>query len=136
MARLNNRIKQSFWYALYNRTVEEHDSRGYQSGSHAEYNPPVKEYGNISAAMGAVEARQFGDDIGYDRVIVLEDRDTPIDEHAVLWIDSEPETNLWGELIVNANGKYVTPWDYIVRKVGRGTQFGTAVIAVQKVNVS
>lgn len=137
MSRMVFRNKQPFWYALYDHTASSYDDYGNENAQYAVYGTPVKAYGNISAAKGEVAARQFGDADNYDKVIVLGDRDTPIDENTVLWIDREPETNLWGELIVNANGDYVTPWDYIVRKVGRGLpNFGSAVIAVSKVNVS
>ena len=137
MGRIAFRNKQSFWYALYDKTSTQTDEYGNEVNPHAVYKTPVKTYGNISAAKGVVAARQFGDSDNYDRVIVVGDRDTPIDEYAVLWIDSEPETNLWGELKVNANGDYVTPRDYIVRKVGRGLpNYGSVVIAVSKVNVT
>lgn len=145
MARLNNRSKQSFWYALYDSTVDDYgnvvsynyqSNSGNQVGTYTTYKNPVKTSGIISAARGVVETRQFGDDLNYDKTIVLEDRDTPINEYAVLWIDREPDVNLFGELTVNANGDYVTPWDYIVRKVGRGLPNGTSIIAVSKVNVS
>lgn len=136
MSRMLFRNKQPFWYALFDHTATRYDEYGNEVDPHAVYGNPVKTYGNISAAKGEVDARQFGDTDDYDKVIVLGDSDTPIDEYAVLWIDREPEVNLWGELTVNANGDYVTPWDYIVRKVGRGLpNFGSAVIAVSKVNV-
>ena len=93
--------------------------------------------GNISPAKGSVIAQQFGDDDRYDRVIVTGDRDTPIDEYAVLWVDTEPELDANGALTVNADGEIVTPWDYIVRKVGRGLpNYGTTVIAISKVSVT
>lgn len=136
MSRMVFRNKQPFWYALYDRTATEFDEYGNEVNPHAVYKNPVKAYGNISAAQGEVDARQFGDADNYDKVIVLGDRDTPIDEYAVLWIDTTPELNLWGELVVDAKGDYKTPWDYIVKKVGRSLpNFGSAVIAVSKVNV-
>ena len=55
----------------------------------------------------------------------------------MLWIDSEPELDENGALKVNADGEIVTPWDYIVRKVGRGLpNFGSTRIAVSKVSVT
>ena len=136
MSRMVFRNKQPFWYALFDSTQVGRDEYGNENAAYPVYGNPVQAYGNISAARGEVDTRQFGDDVNYDRVIVLGDRDTPINENAVLWIDREPEVNLWGELKVNANGDYVTPWDYIVRRVGRGLPNGSAVIAVNKVNVS
>lgn len=137
MARMNYRNKRPFWYALYDRTVEEYgQGTGYQTGAYAAYGPPVKAYGNISAAKGEIMARQFGDIEDYDRVIVTGDRDTPIDEHAVLWIDREPILDIDGSLKTDESGNSLTPWDYTVRRVGRGLPNGSAVIAVKKVNVS
>lgn len=137
MSRMLFRNKQPFWYALYAETVEDYDEYDNQSGTHTVYGNPVKTYGNISAAKGEAMARQFGDADNYDRVIVTGDRDTPINEYAVLWIDSVPLLDDNGALKVDANGKIVTPWDYIVRRVGRGLpNFGSTVIAISKVNVS
>lgn len=135
--RCANRNKQPFWYALYDSTAVDYDEYGNQTTSYATYGEVVKAYGNISAAKGEVDARQFGDMDNYDRVIVVEDRDTPIDEYAVVWIDAgEPVTDLYGKPQM-VDGKFVTPWDYVVRKVGRGLPtFGSAVIAVSKVDVS
>lgn len=136
MSRMLFRNKQPFWYALYDHTATQFDEYGNETNPHAVYKNPVKAYGNISAAQGEVAERQFGDTDDYDRVIVLGDRDTPINEYAVLWIDTVPELNLWGELVTDANGDAKTPFDYIVKKVGRGLpNFGSAVISVSKVNV-
>ena len=135
MGRMVFRNKQTFWYALYDSTEESYDEYGNPS-AYPTYGEVVEVQGNISAAQGEVAARQFGDADNYDKVIVLGDRDTPIDEYAVLWIDAgEPVTDLYGKPQV-VNGKYVTPWDYVVTKVGRGLpNYGSAVIAVRKVNV-
>lgn len=154
--RLNNRNKQTFWYANYVDVGETYDEYGNQNGSYAIFGDPVKARGNISPAKGNVTARQFGDDDQYDKVIALEDRDTPIDENTVLWIETEPELEPWttetGETVTtekdepifffpslkrNEDGSLATPWDYIVRRVARGLpEFGASMIAVRKVNVS
>ena len=137
MARMCFRNMQTFWYALYDATVEQYDEYGNQTGASARYGNPVQASANISPAKGDVVARQFGDDDQYDKVIVTGDRDTPIDEYAVLWIDTVPELNEDGTLKVNADGEIVTPWDYIVYRVGRGLpNFGSTVIAVSKVTVA
>ena len=137
MSRMCFRNKQPLWYALYNGTVEQYDEYGNQVGTSATYGKPVKTMANISPAKGNVIARQFGDDDLYDKVIVTGDRDTPINEYAVLWIDTVPELDENGALKVNADGEIVTPWDYIVRRVGRGLpNFGSTVIAVDRVSFS
>ena len=143
MGRIGLRNAQPIWYALYNTTTESYDSvgEGYdtstQVSTYPTYSNPVKVYGNVSPARGSAMTQQFGVDTPFDKVIVLSDRNTPIDEYAVLWVDREPELDANGALKVDANGEIVTPWDYIVRKVGRGFNgFGSAVIAVSKVTVS
>lgn len=137
MARICFRNKQTFWYALYDATVEQYDEYGNQIGTSASYGKPVQTSGNISPARGNVVARQFGDDEQYDKEIVLGDRDTPIDEYTVLWIDTVPELDDEGALKVNADGEIVTPWDYIVRRVARGLpNFGSTRLAVSKVTVA
>lgn len=137
MSRMCFRNKQPFWYALYDATAVGFDEYGNQNATYPSYHDPVQTSGNISPAKGNVVARQFGDDELYDKVIVLGDRDTPIDEYAVLWIDSAPELDENGALKVNADGEIVTPWDYIVRRVARGLpNYGSAVIAISKVTVA
>lgn len=126
--RMAYRNMQPCYYALYQGTVEDYEG-GYQVGTHAEYEKPVKIMANISPARGDVVTRQFGDDDQYDRVIAIEDRDTPIDEYAVLWIETMP--------VLDAEGNTTTPWDYIVRRVARGLpKFGCTLCALSKVSVS
>lgn len=137
MSRTGFRNKQTFWYALYAGTVETYDEDGYQTGTTTVYGHPVKVSGNISPARGNALTEPFGREEDYDRAILTGDRDIPIDEYSVLWIEREPELDNDGALTINADGEYVTPWDYIVRRVGRGlANFGSTVIAVKKVDVS
>lgn len=135
--RMSNRNKQEFWYALLDNTVEDYDEYGNQIGTSTTYTKPVKVEANISPAKGSVLSREFGDDDSYDRVIALEDRDTPINEYAVLWVDTVPALNADGSLKVNADGEIVTPWDYIVSGNARGLpKFGSAKIPISKVSVT
>ena len=137
MSRMCFRNMQAFWYALLGDVVEDYDEYGNQIGTSTTYGKPVQAFANISPAKGNVLSREFGDDDSYDKQIVTGDRDIPIDEYAVLWIDTVPELDENGELTVNADGEIVTPWDYIVRKVGRGLPgFGSTVIAITKVSVT
>lgn len=137
MGRTANRNKQPFWYALYDKTAEGYDEYGNQNSTYPTYGNPIKAYANISPARGDVAARQFGDDDQYDKEVLLENRDTPINEYAVLWIDTVPQLDENGALVRNENGQIVTPWDYIVKKVGRGLPiFGSTILAVSKVSVS
>ena len=137
MSRLCFRNMQPFWYALLGDVVEDYDEYGNQIGTSTTYGKPIKALANISPAKGNVLSREFGDDDNYDKQIVTGDRDIPIDEYSVLWIDTVPELDENGALKVNNDGEIVTPWDYIVRKIGRGLpNYGSTVIAVSKVSVT
>ena len=129
-----DRNKRSFYYALFIEKRPIMDEYGNEtSENEIVYGKPVSCKGNISAARGETATRQFGEDEGYDRVIVLDKPDTPIDEYAVLWVDSTPSLTEKGELATDENGEVVTPWDYIVKKVARS--LNSVSIAISKVNV-
>lgn len=127
---MNQRSMRTFWYALYDKTVEdETDEHGNLVNPYTTYGKPVEARGNISPAKGEVMARMFGDDDLYDKVVTVSDSQTPINEYAILWIDTVP--------ILNPYGSTETPHDYIVKKVARGLDIpGSANIAVSKVSVS
>lgn len=129
-----DRNKRSFYYALFIEKRPIMDEYGNEtSENEIVYGKPVSCKGNISAARGETATRQFGEDEGYDRVIVLDKPDTPIDEYAVLWVDSIPSLTEKGELATDENDEVVTPWDYIVKKVARS--LNSVSIAISKVNV-
>lgn len=129
-----NRNKRSFYYALYVEKVPILDEYGNEtSESEIVYSNPVSCKGNISAARGETAIRQFGENEGYDRVIVLDNPDTPIDEYAVLWVDSTPQVTEDGELATDEDGLVLTPWDYTVKKVARS--LNSVSIAISKVDV-
>ena len=128
------RNKRPFWYARYADRVEIVDEQGRRTGQYrVSYSKPVKLMGNISAAKGESSTRQFGDDESYDKVIVISDPNTAVDENSVLWVETEPTLNKQKELMLDEHGNILTPHNYIVRQVARGLD--SASIAIGKVNV-
>ena len=120
------RNKINFFYALYEKKVALEDDYGNKTGEYEVfYTNPVELSANISAARGETVTRQFGEDVVYDRVIVLEDPLCPIDEFSILWIDTMPE--------IGVDGDTQTPHDYVVKKVARS--INSVSIAVSKVTV-
>ena len=120
------RNKSKFYYASYIGETEIIDENGFNSGEYEVlYTNPIKTNGNISAAQGEMQSRQFGESESYDKVIVLDDINAPIDEHSVLWVDTLPH--------LNENGATDTPHDYIVRKVAKS--LNGVSIAIRKVIV-
>jgi hypothetical protein len=120
------RNKRTFYYASYIGETEITDEYGNSTGEYSlSYGKPMKVSGNVSAAQGEMQNRQFGESESYDKVIVLDDRNTPIDEYAILWVDTLP--------LLNEDGSTDTPHDYIVRKVARS--LNNVAIAISKVDV-
>jgi len=114
------RNKRPFWYALYGVETESQDADGNYTGeTEIGYSAPVKVKANISPATGQSNLEMFGNLTDYDRVIVTDDVNIPIDENSVLWIDADPQ-----------NGVH----NYTVRRVARS--LNSVAIAVRKVDVS
>lgn len=119
------RNKTSFYYALYTGQTEIIDEYGNATGQYSvQYSDPIKSLGNVSAARGEIQSRQFGESETYDKVIVLDDPNTPIDEYSILWVDTRPALT---------DGVTTTPHDYIVKKVARS--LNSVSIAISKVAV-
>nr|DAH45248.1 MAG TPA: hypothetical protein [Caudoviricetes sp.] len=118
-----NRNSIGFYYAVYQGStpvlVKDEYGNEIETGEYeVSYDEPEYARGNISPAKGAVAVEVFGSAEGYDRVLVIDDPDTPIDEYTVLWVDTDDTDE---------------PYDYIVRKVARS--LNSASIAISKVNV-
>ena len=121
------RNKSKFYYASYIGETEIIDEYGYGSGEYEiSYGKPIKSTGNISAAQGEMQSRQFGESESYDKVIVLDDINAPLDEHSILWVDTLPH--------LNEDGTTDTPHDYIVKKVAKS--LNGVSIAIRKVMVN
>lgn len=120
------RNKIRIFYANYLKKTPLKDEYGNLTGEYdIVYDNPVEIKANVSAARGEATTRQFGEDESYDRVIVMDDRNTQINVSSVLWIDTLPE--------IKADGSTDTPYDYIVKQVA--PSLNSVSIAVSKVNV-
>lgn len=116
--------KRPFHYCLYSDKEAVEDEYGNEVGYKVVYGNPVKMEANISPASGYAQTEQFGNLDNYDKVIVTDDMDCPIDEHSVLFIDKEPEYTVSGDPM----------FDYTVRRIAKS--LNSVSIAVRKVNVS
>lgn len=115
-----------FYYAKYENNNEIIDEYGNATGQYEiTYSNPIKVSGNISAAQGEMQSRQFGESESYDKVIVLDDRNIPMDEYSILWVDTLPE--------LNEDGTTETAHDYVVKQIARS--LNSVSIAISKVNV-
>lgn len=133
--RCMNRNKSKFFYSLYEGRVPIVNEQGRKTGEYkVVHSNPIEGRANISAAKGETQTRQFGENESYDKVIVMDFVESPIDEYSILWIDSEPKLNDDGSLAVNDEGEVITPHDYVVKKVAKS--LNCVSIAVSKVTVS
>ena len=121
------RNKSKIYYASYIGETEIIDEYGNVIGEYeVSYTNPIECNASVSAAQGELINRQFGESESYDKVIVLDDINTPIDEYSILWVDTLP--------LLNEDGTTNTPHDYTVKKVARS--LNGVSIAIKKVNVN
>lgn len=119
------RNKILIYYSLYLGKEAIKDEYGNESGEYRIlYGEPAALKANVSPAKGSSNIEQFGNDLEYDKVIVLDDMACPIDENTVLFVDIEPKSDNDGNLL----------FDYRVKKVARS--LNSISVAISKVTVS
>ena len=112
------------YYCLYSKTVPLLDEEGYETGEYTVgYEKPVQIMCNVSPATGNAQSEMFGNLESYDKVLVTDDMDCPIDENTVLFVDRKPGFK---------QGK--PTYDYTVRRVAKS--LNTISYAITKVTVS
>lgn len=122
--KLMKRNLSSIHYCLYTERTSLTDADGNETGEYkVGYSEPVELKCNVSPATGYAQVNMFGNLESYDKVIITDDMDCPIDENTVLFIDKDPEFK---------DGK--PTFDYTVRRVAKS--LNTISYAVSKVKVS
>ena len=113
--------KKTFYYCLFSGKTKILDADGNFTGDYTSgYAEAVMAKGNISAASGSADMEQFGTDIAYDKVIVLQGTDWDIDEHTVLFVGIEPSYE---------NEQHTRPnYNYIVTRVAESLNHTTLAI--------
>jgi hypothetical protein len=121
------RNKIRIFYANYRDKLPIKDEYGNLNGEYKiSYTNPIAVWANVSAARGEATTQLFGDDVRYDRLIVLDDPHFPITETSILWIDTLPN--------IAEDGRTKTPHDYIVKRVA--ASLNSISIAVSKVSIT
>lgn len=112
------------YYCLYSDRQLILDDDGYETSEYrVGYGEAVQLMCNVSPATGYAQVNMFGNLESYDKVLITDDMDCPIDENTVLFIDKAPEFK---------DGKPI--YDYTVRRVAKS--MNTISYAVSKVKVS
>jgi len=122
------RNKTQFYYATFLGKEEIIDAQGRNTGEHRPMYSPWKPCrANISPAKGEGSAEMFGNDIQYDRVIVLDDVNCEIDEYTVLAIDIAPNER---------SSEIISPiYDYVVTRKAKSLNFVSYAVSKVKTNV-
>lgn len=121
--RLQKRNLQSIYYCLFEGKNPVLDDDGYETGEFTNGYSTVKMLKcSVSTASGQVQSETFGSLEGYDKVIITDDMQCPIDEHTILFVDKMPINN-------DSDG-----YDYIVKRVAKSLNH--IAYAVKKVDVS
>ena len=85
------RNEQPFWYAQYNGKTPILDSDGYETGDYETgYSAPVSFSASISAGRGDAQNEVFGKELDFTRTISTTDMTCSINEHSLIWIETEP----------------------------------------------
>ena len=124
--RLLKRNLRTIKYALYQSktNIVENTQDAWETGEKAlAYSQPVELECNVSSAMGRTAIEMFGDLRNYEKIIVTDDTNCPINEQSILFVDVPGEA---------VDGKYV--YDYIVRRVAKS--LNCIAYAVSHVDVS
>lgn len=118
------RNRVPFWYCPYTGKEELLDDDGNHTGDYRLlYGEAQKLWGNISPAQGKAQMELFGNDLSYDKTIVLDDPECPITETSVLFVDKEPEFE---------DGRPL--FDYIVKRAARS--LNAVSYAIERVTVT
>lgn len=128
------RNKRGFSYALFVGKFPLQDDEGNYTGENVlAYRAAVTPKANFTPASGSSTIEQFGNVQDYDRVIITDDMNCPIDENSIIWIDKipavaetfspvvpseelEPEETLYPMETTYGYENY----NYVVRHIARG----------------
>lgn len=118
---LAEKYKKTIYYCLY-KGKEKKIVDGRMTGYQPVYWDPEPLRIHVGWARGSADSDMFGTNLDYDKPMVTDKLDCPIDENTVLFVDKEPEFD--GE----------TPlYDYIVKRVAKSKNYIT--YAIKKVSV-
>lgn len=111
--KIMERYKSGFWYLLCNGSTPVLDEYGSEIGAKVLYGEAVPMRANVSPAVGTAQVEQFGSSVDYDKVILTDETDCPMDENTVLFLDKKPEYGADGAPL----------YDYRVKRVAKSKNF-------------
>lgn len=126
--------KRFVWVSTYGGKTQDVDEDGMLTGEWTTVrNKPFQVECTLSPNGGNTYADGFGWGVSYDRTLIAYTTDTGITEDAVIWVDSEPELDEDGELVLDEDGNPTVSWDYSVSRIA--VSYEVTNIALRKVDV-
>ena len=123
--KLRKRNLKPVHYCLYKGREPLLDDDGNETGEYqVGYESPVELQCSVSPATGYAQVNMFGNLESYDKVLITDDTNCPIDENTLLFVDKEPEFGNDGNPLC----------DYRVRRVAKS--LNSISYAISKVTVS
>lgn len=95
------RNKRPVAYAFYEGVTELTDADGNLTGEYSvQYTAPVKALMNVSGGRGQADIALFGLTQTFGRTATTEDLDVPWNTETVMWIETDPDTELFDYRVV------------------------------------
>ena len=114
--RLLRRNLKQIHYSLYQGVQAILDEDGYETGETTiGYADPVPMMCNVSPASGYAQNEMFGNLESYDKVVLTDDMNCPIDENTMLYIEADLESK--PDYVVKKVAKSLNHISYAVSKV-------------------
>lgn len=120
---LFEKYKKKIYYCLYQGRVP-NIVDGKMKGYKVVYGDPKEFKIHVGWARGTADTDMFGITLDYDKPMVTNWMECPIDENTVLFVDKEPD--------FDSNGNPL--YDYIVKNVAKSKNYIT--YAIKKVSVT
>lgn len=136
-----DRDKQWVLVSFFIEKVVCKDDQGRLTGKHEVVRTePIPLLCSVSASKGTAENSPFGLDLDYDKTVIIEDVDYPIDESSVLWVDNYPGPDSRdgqddADDVDDSFSQVLTdkPYDYTVKRIAKSPNY--LVAAIKRVEV-
>lgn len=140
-----DRDKQWVLVSFFVEKVACKDDKGRLTGKHEIIRTePIPLLCSVSASKGTAENSPFGLDLDYDKTVIIEDVDYPIDESSVLWVDNfqypgsplAPDGQEDADDVDDSFSQVLTdkPHDYTVKRIAKSPN--CLAVAIKRVEVS
>lgn len=108
--RLMARNGRTIYYQLLDSQTPMDDGEWKTGEDQYSYKSPVAIEATVSPAEGSASRTAYGTSLNYDRMILIDDMDCPIEETSLIWLETVPEYH---------DGQLVNKADYMVVRIAK-----------------